>query len=208
LHFTEARLRQAFVQPAAFVTASRMPPAVNFGNPQRQWLEAAIKAYFAADRDGEIAWATLQEKAAARSEMRYFEGFLNGAENLLEQFLAFDAAEQAIPRGTLFARSRRVPFGRHTLSMQRHLLYLSPGGYELRQIWTARDLDIDHDLAPLMALASLVCAEFDLGRERVESVDVWQLRSEGRQRWRRNALTTVENELREYLDTIEEEVLR
>jgi hypothetical protein len=58
-----------------------------------------------------------------------------------------------------------------------------------------------------MAVATLICAEADLGAGRTESVEVWQLRNGNRQTWSRDELLPESSRLKIYLDEVDSELV-
>ena len=95
MRFTTSQLRTVVVDPVGFVASSRMAPQSEQGprNPQRQWMEAAWKAYFSAGRQPDVLWRTLSQKAIAQNDTPWRRATAAGAEPMLEQFLAWDEAE-------------------------------------------------------------------------------------------------------------------
>jgi hypothetical protein len=134
------------------------------------------------------------------------DALATGVEPRLEQFLAWEQDETKAPADCL-PPARDVHWEGHPLAIRHHLVYLTAGGYCLRQLWTDRMLSLDHADADLMAVATLICAEADLGAGRTESVEVWQLRNGNRQTWSRDELLPESSRLKIYLDEIDSELV-
>jgi hypothetical protein len=79
--------------------------------------------------------------------------------------------------------------------------------YCLRQLWTDRMLFLNHVDADLMAVAVLICADIDLGTDRTEFIEVWQLRDGNHQCWTRNELLAEAHRLKERLDDVATELV-
>ena len=208
MRLTTYQLRLLIVNPAKFVASVRRPPGsdAGFGNPRRRWMEAAWRVYFREGRDPQVLWREFYQrvKAAAPSSRR--DALATGAEPMLDQFLAWDQEGAKVP-ADCFPPARDMPWEEHILAIQRHLVYLTEGGYHLRQLWTDRQLLLDHVDADLMALAALICADTDLGAGRAESVEVWRLRDGNREVWSRDKLLSEANRLQRRLDDVATELV-
>lgn len=202
MRFTTAPLRQVIANPRNFVAAARRPrpDAPPFNNPQRQWMEAAWRAFFAAGRVPEVLLETFNQKSTANPNPGR-ASLAAGALPMLDQFLVWDAEEPTAP-ADIAPPVRDVSLGAHILAVKRDLIYLAADGYLVRQIWTSRDLPADHVDASLMAYAVLICSDFDLGVERTSAIEVWDLRNGVRRRWRRDELAREAARLLDRLDEV------
>jgi hypothetical protein len=208
MRVTTSQLRLLIVNPHKFVANARIPSGADtaFGNPQRRWMEAAWRAYFREGRDPKVLWREFHQKVSAASPSTRRNALAANAIPMLEQFLASEQDETKVPADCL-PPARNVLWEEHILAIQRHLVYLTEGGYRLRQLWTDRLLPLDHVDADLMAVAVLICADADLGAGRTESVEVWHLRDGNRQLWSRDELLHEANRLKRHLDDVATELV-
>lgn len=208
MRFTTGQLRLAVTNPRRLVASVRAAQTdkVQYGNPQRSWMESSWRAYFADNRNPDTLWQVFNEKVSARPMNRNRAGLATGATPMLRQFLEWDSEEEASPQ--LWSMpSPNVEWRGHTLCLKRDALYLSDNGYDIRLFWT------DHDLAPergdaiLMAAATLVHSENDIGQGRIETVSAWQLRRQRRILWSSQELLKEYDRLAERLNDIEAALL-
>jgi hypothetical protein len=184
MRFTTAQLREAIINPARLVSRLRTPivDARSFGNPQRAWMEASWRAYFADGRNRNTLWKVFNEKVANQPLDKRRASLANGAIPMLERFVDWDAAEPSGP--TLWnPPSSDLEWEGHILSLKRDALYLTESGYHVRVYWTDHELSVSNPNASLMAAALLVYSEVDLGADRIASLDGWQLRKGERRFW-------------------------
>ena len=162
MRVTTSQLRLLIVNPRKFVANARVPSGSDamFGTQQRRWMEAAWRAYFREGRDPQVLWREFHQKVSAASPSTRRDALAAGAVPMLEQFFAWDQEETKIPADCL-PPARDVQWEGHILAIQRHLVYLTEGGYCLRQLWTDRLLPLDHVDADLMTVAVLICADAD-----------------------------------------------
>jgi len=209
VRLTTAGLRALIVNRAGFVAAARRPvvEGPNYGNPQRAWLQAAIRAYFGAGRSSAELWAVLQSKVERRAASPRRESLAAGARALLEQFLVWEDLEDDIAADA-FPPVRDVPLGTHTIAVRRDLIYLDGAGYRVRQLWTDHQLRPTNPRANQMAAAVMVSVDTDLGAGLTTSVEIWGLRHRLRRSFSRNELVPVVGALRRQLDEVAAEVQR
>jgi hypothetical protein len=208
MRVTTSQLRLLIVNPHRFVANARIPSGTDtaFGNPQRRWMEAAWRAYFREGRASKILWREFHQKVDAAFPSARRNALAANVVPMLEQFLAWERDETTVPADCL-PPAHNVLWNTHILAIQRHLVYLTAGGYHLRQLWTDRLLPLTHVDADLMAVAVLICADADLGAERTESVEVWHLRDGNRQLWSREELLSGASRLQRRLDDIAIELM-
>jgi hypothetical protein len=208
MRVTTYQLRLLIVNPRKFVLSARRASGADsaFWSPQRRWMEAAWRAYFRGGRNPNVFWEEFYQRVRAATPTSRRDALAVGAEPMLEQFLAWEQDETKALADCL-PPARDVQWEGHTLAIQRHLVYLTEGGYCLRQLWTDRILSLDHADADLMAVATLICAEADLGAGRTESIDVWQLRNGNRHIWSRDELLPQASRLKRYLDEVDSELM-
>lgn len=201
MRLTTSGLRSFLVSPASFIAAAKNPSVggATFGNTQRAWLEAAIRAYFNGQKDEDALWQTLDERMHSGGITPRKESLGNGAARLLEEFVAWDRENDEVPADT-FPRIRDVALGNHALAVRRDLIYLDATGYRSRQLWTTHDLRPHHPHAIEMAAAVLLSLDGDLGAGSTEHVEVWGLRHRTRIVWNRSELLPHVQSLRQRLD--------
>jgi hypothetical protein len=176
-----------------------------YGNMQRTWIEAAIKAYFNGNKDENALWQTLDARLHSGVMSARKESLGHGAARLLEQFVAWDQENDDLPADP-FPRVRDVALGAHALAVRRDLIYLDTSGYRSRQLWTTHDLRPQHPRAIEMAAAVLVSVDSDLGAGSTEHVEVWGLRHGTRVSWSRSQLMPHIQSLRQHLDQAADEI--
>jgi hypothetical protein len=208
MRVTTSQLRLLIVNPHKFVANARIPSGADttFGNPQRRWMEATWRAYFREGRDPQVLWREFHERVRAASPSARRNTLATNAIPMLEQFLTWEQDETNVPADCL-PPPRNVLWEDHILAIQRHLVYLTQGGYCLRQLCTDRLLYLDHVDADLMAVAVLICADADLGAGRMEFVEVWHLREGDRQFWNRDELLAEASRLKRRLDDVATELM-
>jgi hypothetical protein len=203
MRVTTAQMRQIVTNPGRFVEDARAPrdAGERFGNPQRAWMEAALRAYFANGRSAAVLWDELETRASTGGLTPWRYRMALAAEPMVEQFLAWDR-ERADAPGLWFPPTRDVQWHEHTLALKRDLVYLTPTGYRLLLLWTDRELRVTHADAGLMAAAILAYSDGDLGTDRVESIEVWQLRAKQQAAWTRQELEAETARLHQRLDQV------
>lgn len=203
MRVTTSQLRSIIVAPQQFVASAWTAGqgSASFGNPQRQWMDASIRAYFAGGRRPEVLWQVFGQKVNSGTPSPWRRSRASGAVPMLEQFLVWDQSEPAGPVDT-FPSARDTDWGDHTLALRLDLVYLIAEGYRVRQLWTDGSLSLSHGDAGLMAVGALVCADSLLGVGRTQDVEVWQLREGRRRTWNRQDLLAQVPGLRQRLDGI------
>jgi hypothetical protein len=200
MRLTTSELRRLAIDPAGFLEAqSQIDPTRGFGNVQRQWMDGAWRAYFASWRTEQALWAEFERRVTRGTPGLRRDGMAREATTMLEQFLEWEQDETGIP-ADVFPPIRDVAWESHTLAVRRDLTYITSLGFRLRQLWTDREMSIDHPNAGLLVAATLVCADMDLGDARTQSVEVWQLRRKRRRAWTREELSTDTERLRVLLN--------
>ena len=204
MRVTPSQLRRIVINPRRFVTAARVALAADqqqYGNPQRQWLEAAWRAYFTNGRDPDVLWQTFSARSIGSKDTPQRRALARGAEPMLELFLAWDGRDPDAPVDW-FPKARDIPGQGHVLALRRDLSYLTADGYRLRQLWTDRELRVAHPDARLVVAAVLACADVDLGADRTEAIEVWQLRDGRSRTWSRDELLAEAARLNRRLDEV------
>lgn len=203
MRITTYQLRQITVNPERYIARARAIPTQSrqYGNPQRAWMEAAWREYFAAGRNEKALWRAFDEKVQSSKLTKQKAALARGALPMLDQFLSFDGVELQAPH-LWHLPSAELNWGAHTLALKRDVVYLTSSGYLVRLYWTDRDLQVSHPDASLMAAGTFAYSEFDLGKGRVERIDVWQLRSGQRRSWDRHQLVDPMIQLRDRLDAV------
>lgn len=208
MRFTTGQLRRLLTNQAGFVAAARSVVAASsqFGNPQRSWMEAAIRAYFVSNRDEEALWTEYDVRVGpvkGRSAVR--ESLAEGGVKLLTSFIQFHKSEAEIPV-ECFPKVRDVPVGRHSIAVKRDLIYVDAGGFRARQLWTDHQLRPDHPQAHVMAAAVMVSVDEDLGPGSTREVQVWGLRHRVRVTWSRADLGAATKALAARLDEVDDAI--
>jgi hypothetical protein len=203
MRVTTFPLRLIIVNPQKFVADARLSLGSDtaFANPQRRWMEAAWRAYFKEGRDPSALWRAFNGRVSAASPSRQRDALAAGAVPMLERFLAWEQDETRNPADCL-PPPRDARWAGHILAIQRHLVYLTENGYCVCQLWTDRQLSLDHVDADLMAVAALICTDADLGPGRTETVEVWHLRDDDRRSWQRDELLVESGRLKRRLDDV------
>lgn len=203
MRLTTSRLRSVIVNQASFVAAARASmTAAGFGNPQWNWLHAAIRTYFESSRDAEQMWAEFSRRIQQGQQSVRRQSLADGARRLLERFLAFDEDEVDIP-ADLFPPTRDVQLGNHSIAVRRDLIYVEGLAYRVRQLWTNHDLAPNHPRAGEMAAAVMLSVDSDLGPASTKALEVWGLRHGIRRSWTRAELGPEVTRLRDRLDAVE-----
>ncbi len=101
-----------------------------------------------------------------------------------------------------FPKACDIVWQGHVLALRRDLNYLTADGYRLRQLWTDRELHVAHPNAGLVVAAVLACADVDLGADRTEAIEVWQLRDGRSRTWSRDELLAEAARLKQRLDEV------
>ncbi len=207
MRLTTSQLRRLVISPRQFVASALALPSVTqqYGNPQRQWMEAAWRAYFRSHRDPKQLWDAFYEKAVTAGGTPRRQALASGAEPMLDVFLRWDAKEPTSP-ADWFPPTRDVPWQGHVLAVKRDLLYVAKEGHRVRQLWSDTALRATHRDAGIMAAAALICAESDLGLGRIKTIDVWQLRHQDQRSWTRDSLLEDVDRLHDLLDRVAAEL--
>ena len=204
MRVTPSQLRRIVISPRRFVAAARVAVASDqqqFGNPQRHWMEAAWRAYFANGRDPDILWQTFSARSLGSNDSPRRRSLARGAEPMLDRCLEWDGRDADSP-ADWFPRTRDIAWHGHVLALRRDLSYLTTDGYRLRQLWTDRELRVAHTEAGLMLAAVLACADVELGADRTEAIEVWQLRDGTSRTWSRDELLAEAARLKQRLDEV------
>jgi hypothetical protein len=204
---TTYELRQIVVHPQQYVANKRAQSQQQDSpfpaNPQRAWFEAAIRAFFRGGRT-EASLRTQFDASVARSTVqRNRDTLIRNGELLLDQFIEWDRTEIRAPAAPPFFRTPTCAWRGHLLAVPPHLSYIDATRYRLRQLWTDRELDANDDDAALVAAATRLCAEGELGAGSITSVEVWQLRKGTQNSWTDTELDDVEDELEGRLNAVE-----
>ena len=207
MRLTTSALRNLLTDPAGFVAAARTAIAASpsYGNPQRKWMEAAIREYYRLGKDVATLWATFDQKVQQRPMTPRRESNAAGAVRLLDQFIAWDAADPDMPADT-FPPIRDVSIGGHLIAVRRDLIYVDGNGYRVRQLWSDHRLRPEHPAAIQMAAAVLLSVDADLGDGSTTEVDVWGLRHRAQRSWTRGQLAAELASLRSRLDAVEQAI--
>jgi hypothetical protein len=154
-----------------------------FGNPQRSWLEGAWRDYYNRGRDPNAFRDSLAQRIH-NSQARLKDSFSPGASAIGDQFLAWDQGEPSGPV-TVFPRSQDVRWRGHVLAVGLHLVYLAPGGYVLRYLWTDHNSTVQSPDLAIFVAAVVIYGDHVLGADSVQGVQIWQLRRGERHVWTR-----------------------
>ena len=179
-----------------------MTSRTGYGNPQRAWLQAAVRAYFEAGRDVDELWRALETKVNQQAPNPRRQALADGARRLLERFLMWDDNESDLPADS-FPPVRDVRLGTHTIAIRRDLIYLDGPSYRVRQLWTDHDLRPTHPQAIEMAAAVLASVDADLGQGSTTAVEVWGLRHHIQRSWSRAELLPKLQRLEQRLNAAE-----
>jgi hypothetical protein len=204
VRLTTARLRALIVDQASFVAAARaaVGGATAYGNPQRAWLQIAIRAYYADAKNPQALWQAFDDKVQQGPQTARRQALAEGARRLLEMFLALDETDAALPADT-FPPARDVQLGSHIIAVRRDLIYLDGPTYRVRQLWTDHAFRPTHPRAGEMAAAVMVSVDSDLGQGSTTRVDVWGLRHGQTRSWTRAELAPELSRLRARIDAAE-----
>jgi hypothetical protein len=164
-------------------------------------MDAALRRYFASGRDSAVLWQKFDDLAYARELVPRRVALVRGARSMLERFLEWESKEQGNPV-SYFVQPTDVAWKGHIVAIRRDLVYLTSNGYKVRQLWTDRELRVEHPDAGLMVAAVLICADQDLGDGRTEIIEAWQLRTGRSCFWTRAQLLREKERLRERLDQV------
>ena len=187
MRYTTGKLRAAIADPDAFVRSLRFPSdQPNFGNPQRQWLEASLRVYLASGRNRRTLYQSFDARIRGGKQTPRRLSLAAGARRLLEQFDDWDGGQP--DPADWFPPAPDIDWRGHILSIRRDLIYLTARGYMVRQLWTDSQLRSNDERARLMAAAVLTFSDLDLGPGRVEAIEAWQLRVGAQYRWTRAEL--------------------
>ncbi len=207
MRFTTSALRNLLTNQAGFVAAARIsaPATPQYGNPQRKWIEAAIREYYRLGKDVPALWTTLAQRVQQRPTTPRREANAAGAARLLDQFIGWDAVEPDLPADT-FPPIRDVLLGSHQIAVRRDLIYVDGSGYRVRQLWTDHQLRPEHPAAIQMAAAVLLSVDADLGVGSTTRLDIWGLRHKTQRSWGRGQLVGELANLRNRLDIVEQAI--
>src|SRR5262249_51245035 len=99
VRLTTASLRTLIVNQPSFIASARAGIAspVSYGNPQRAWLQAAVRAYFEAGREVDELWRVFDTKVNQRPASPRRQALADGARRLLERFLVWENDERDLP---------------------------------------------------------------------------------------------------------------
>ena len=84
-----------------------------------------------------VLWREFHQKVGAAFPSARRNALAANAVPMLEQFLAWEQDEITVPADCL-PPGPYVLWKTYILAIQRHLVYLTAGGYDLRQLWTDR----------------------------------------------------------------------
>jgi hypothetical protein len=207
MRFTTSALRSLLTNQAAFVASARTATAATtqYGNPQRKWLEAAIREYYRRSKDVNALWKTFDGKVQQRPSTPSRQANAAGAVRLLERFLEWDAADPEMPADA-FPPIRDVAIGGHVIAIRRDLIYIDGNGYRVRQLWTDHQLHPQNPAAVQMAAAVMLSVDADLGVDSTTGVEIWGLRHGAQQSWTRQQLRREIMNLTSRLDIVEQQI--
>jgi hypothetical protein len=204
VRLTTARLRALIVNQSSFIASARaaVAPSTRYGNAQRAWLQAAVRAYVESGRDVDELWRAFNNRVAQRSANQRRQALAEGARRLLERFVIWDENESDLPADS-FPPVRDVRLGTHTIAIRRDLIYLDGPGYRVRQLWTTHDLPPTHPRAIEIAAAVMASVDADLGQDSTTAVEVWGLRHQTQRSWSRDQLLPELQRLEQRLDAVQ-----
>jgi hypothetical protein len=183
MRLTSSMLRELAFSPSVLAKKLAAPASSTFGNPQRSWLEGAWREYFAGGRNP----ATFRDGLARRiraSQARLKESYAPAARDLGNRFLDWDHQESSTPV-VVFPRNEDVPWKTHTFAFGLHLVYMTPQGYLLRYLWTDHASNLRNPDIALVVAGAMLYADGVLGVNRVQQIEIWQLRHGERHNWPR-----------------------
>lgn len=178
MRFTIGDVRGAVVDRNALISRLRATrqatsPASTPRSPQRQWIEASLRRYYAANRNPDALIADYRARTAGKGTSPSKRAEIANGEGMLNAFLTIEEPEPA-PRIAMLARSDQLVAG-HIVAMGHDLVYELPDGYLIREVWTDGVIRRPNDRLLVLA-ASLLHAEQVLGEGRVRRAEAWQLR--------------------------------
>lgn len=186
---TVARLRSAY----------RSGPESGPHSPQRAWMEASLRRYYAGLRNPDTLIGDYQKRTASKGTSVSKRSEIRNGEAMLRAFLALDEPEPT-PRIAMHPRSDQVVLG-HVISMGHDLVYEQPNGYLIREVWTDGVVR-DSAERSLLRAASLLHAEKVFGDGRVAALETWQLRLGLTDRTDRNDALRLAPVLKTLLDDV------
>lgn len=164
----------------------RRPPPEG-GNPQRQWLDSALRQYFATGRDRRALIPALEQAVAKNGLTAWKRTMSRSLVPVARLFADWDSGERDPHALFLTHRPPDAIWRGHHLALRRDLFYIHGNGYMVRLLWSdSRSL---RERGTSMAItAVLASADADLGEDAVEVIEVWQLRKAQRRRYLRRDL--------------------
>lgn len=177
MRYTAGDVRGVIAKPeltiARLRSAYRSGPESTPHSPQRAWIEASLRRYYAAQRSPDALIGDYQRRTASKGTSASKRSEIRNGEAMLQAFLTLEEPEPT-PRIAMHPRSDQLVVG-HLISMGHDLIYEQPDGYMIREVWTDGVVREPGE-RQLLRATSLLHAEQVFGEGRVVFLEAWQLR--------------------------------